>query len=460
MKKLYTLLLMTMLSLTAFSQTNENTQILNGGFEDWGVYAGKSSSSAAEPRYWHSFSSASGTWASLAGEHCFKSKDAHSGTYSAEIRATKVFLKVANGTMTTGRLNAGSTEAADKSNHSAMDMSVTEKDRNGDPYYQVLEARPDSVVFWVKFSTGKAGTCANMSAYITDGTYYQVPEDKTYNNIVGKAENPDIAACSEWTRISVPFTYADNGLQPKAIMLTFSTCAKPGGGKGDEVLLVDDVELIYKSSVTPDNPNDPDNPVTPDNPDNPDDPDTPDTPDTPEECGVSYTDDLVVTVANVDGNEESTTIPASTINISQNSDGSYKLSIKNFALGPGMVLGDVVADNLTGTTDGEYTTIKMSEVPVKLSNEMYALALGDLKINLDAKFTADKLYALIDLNVTLLNQVVNVVFGSPFTETAIDHVTVKNHSEVDQVYGIGGQRVSRPAAPGLYIVNGKKVIIK
>jgi hypothetical protein len=37
---------------------------------------------------------------------------------------------------------------------------------------------------------------------------------------------------------------------------------------------------------------------------------------------------------------------------------------------------------------------------------------------------------------------------------------VKNHPEVDQVYGIGGQRVSRPAAPGLYIVNGKKVIIK
>ena len=444
MKKFYTLLLMTMLSLTAFSQ----------------VYANSSSSSAAEPRYWHSFSSASGTWASLAGEHCFKSKDAHSGNYSAEIRATKVLFSVANGTMTTGRLNAGSTQAADKSNHSAMDMSVTEKDRNGDPYYQVLEARPDSVVFWVKYSTGKAGTCANMSAYITDGTYYQVPEDKTYNNIVGKAENPDIAACSEWTRISVPFTYTDNGLEPKAIMLTFSTCAKPGGGKGDEVLLVDDVELIYKSSVTPDNPNDPDNPVTPDNPDNPDDPDTPDTPDTPEESGVSYTDDLVVTVANVDGNEESTTIPASTINISQNSDGSYKLSIKNFALGPGMVLGDVVADNLTGTTDGEYTTIKMSEVPVKLSNEMYALALGDLKINLDAKFTADKLYALIDLNVTLLNQVVNVVFGSPFTETGIGHVTAKNHSEVDQVYGIGGQRVSRPAAPGLYIVNGKKVIIK
>ena len=259
-----------------------------------------------------------------------------------------------------------------------------------------------------------------MSAYITDGTYYQAPEDKTYNNKVGWAEYPSIAACSEWKRISVPFTYADNGLEPKAIMLTFSTCATPGGGKGDEVLLVDDVELIY---------------------------------------GISYTDKLVVKV-NTGENTETTEIPSSTINISKNSDGTYKLSIKNFSLAPGTDLGDVVADNLTGSTDGEYTTIKMSGVPVKLSNEMYATALGELKINLDAKFTADKLYALIDLNVTLLNQVVNVIFGSPFTETGIDHVTVKKHSGVDQVYEIGGQHVNRASVPGLYIINGKKVIKK
>ena len=330
--------------------------------------------------------------------------------------------------MTTGRLNAGSTQMLlIKANHSELDMSKTETDRNGDPFYQTLEARPDSIVFWVKFSTGKAGTCANMSAYITDGTYYQVPEDKTYNNIVGKAENPNIAACSEWTRISVPFTYADNGLEPKAIMVTFSTCATPGGGKGDEVLLVDDVELIYKSAT--------------------------------EDTGISYTDDLVVKV-NFGESVETTTLPSSTINISQNTNGTYKLSIKNFALGPGMELGDVVADNLTGVTEGEYTTIKMNDVPVTIGNEMFAVALGELKINLDAKFTADKLYALIDLNVTLLNQVVNVVFGSPFTETGIDHVTVKNHSEVNQVYGIGGQHVNRASVPGLYIINGKKVIKK
>ena len=432
MKKFFTLLSMVMLSMTALAGTDNQPNIKNGGFEDWGVDADVPASQAVEPRYWHSFTSAYGDYQGLAGNHCFKSTDAHSGEYCAMVVATKVeifgiVLAIANGTMTTGRLKAGATDAGDTENHSEVDMSKTETDRNGDPFYQTLEARPDSIAFWVKFSTGKAGTCANMSAFITDGTYFQAPPDKTYNNIVGKAENTNIAACSEWKRISVPFTYADNGLEPKAIMLTFSTCATPGGGNGDEVLLVDDVELIYKSAT--------------------------------EETGTSYTDDLVVKV-NAAGEESSTTLPSSTINISQNTDGTYKLSIKNFALGPGMELGDVIADNLTGVTEGEYTTIKMNDVPVTIGNEMFAVAVGDLKINLDAKFTADKLYALIDLNVTLLNQVVNVIFGSPFTETGIDHVSVKNYSGINQAYEIGGQHVNRASVPGLYIINGKKVIKK
>ena len=431
MKTFFTLLSTVMLSMTALAGTDNQPNILNGGFEDWGKYKDAAASEVAEPRYWHSFSSAYGNLKESAGDHCYKSTDAHSGEYSAMIVATKVeffgvVFAIANGTMTTGRLKAGAAVANHPDNHSELDMSSTEKDDNGDPFYQVLEARPDSIVFWVKFSTGKAGTKANMSAYITDGTYYQAPEDKVYNNKVGWAENPNIAACTEWTRISVPFTYADNNLEPKAIMLTFSTCATPGGGNGDEVLLVDDVELIYKSAN--------------------------------EESGTSYTDDLVVKV-NAAGEESSTTLPSSTINISQNTDGTYKLSIKNFALGPGMELGDVVADNLTGETEGEYTTIKMNDVPVTIGGELGA-GLGDLKINLDAKFTVDKLYALIDLNVTRYNQVVNVIFGSPFTETGIDHVSVKNYSGINRVYEIGGQHVNRASVPGLYIINGKKVIKK
>ena len=248
MKKFFTLIALFAISTCAVMAQN---QILNGGFEDWGKYD-VNSTSAAEPRYWHSFSSASGLLASLSGDHCFISTDAHSGNYSAAIKAGKVYGVVANGTMTTGRLNAGALKAADPANHAELDMRKTILDDNGDPYYQILESRPDYISFWAKFSTGEVGTLANMSAYITDGTYYQAPEDKTYNNKIGWAEFPFIGPCSEWTHFVVPFEYANTNIQPKAILLTFSTCVTPGGGDGSEVLLVDDVELIYKGDVNGD----------------------------------------------------------------------------------------------------------------------------------------------------------------------------------------------------------------
>ncbi len=255
MKKFFTLIALFAISTCAVMAQN---QILNGGFEDWGKYD-VNSTSAAEPRYWHSFSSASGPLASFSGDHCFISSDAHSGNYSAAIKAGKVFGVVANGTMTTGRLNAGAPKADNPANHAELDIykKVDDSgndyvDNNKDPFYQILESRPDYISFWAKFSTGKVGTLANMSAYITDGTYYQAPENETYNNKVGWAEFPFIAPCSEWTHFVVPFEYANTNIEPKAILLTFSTCVTPGGGNGDEVLLVDDVELIYKGDVNGD----------------------------------------------------------------------------------------------------------------------------------------------------------------------------------------------------------------
>lgn len=254
MKKFFTLIAVFAISTCAVMAQN---QILNGGFEDWGNYD-VNSTSAAEPRYWHSFSSASGDLAPYSGDHCFVSTDAHSGNYSAAIKAGKVFGVVANGTMTTGRLNAGHISASNPANHAELDINKKDgngnpyKDYNGDPFYQILESRPDYISFWAKFSTGKVGTLANMSAYITDGTYYQAPENETYNNKVGWAEFPFIAPCSEWTHFVVPFEYANTNIEPKAILLTFSTCVTPGGGNGDEVLLVDDVELIYKGDVNGD----------------------------------------------------------------------------------------------------------------------------------------------------------------------------------------------------------------
>ena len=53
-----------------------------------------------------------------------------------------------------------------------------------------------------------------------------------------------------WYRYSIPFGYgADNALEPKAILVTFSTNAKPGEGSGSDELYVDDMELIYNFGI-------------------------------------------------------------------------------------------------------------------------------------------------------------------------------------------------------------------
>ena len=91
---------------------------------------------------------------------------------------------------------------------------------------------------------------ATISAIITDGTYYQDPENKDYTNVYAKAKNAEIASNGgKWQRIVVPFTIQDNSITPKGILVTISTNAKPGKGNENDVLYVDDLELIYTMQV-------------------------------------------------------------------------------------------------------------------------------------------------------------------------------------------------------------------
>lgn len=230
-------------------------QIANQSFENWHT----STDSYQEPNAWHSFETATGDLASAAGHHIEPSTDAHSGSTSARIFATEMdyffFKVIANGTMTTGRMNAASPTAADATgNYAYADMSKTDLDGNGDPFYTPLCSKPDSIVAWVKFKQGTANAqhpYATISAIITDGTRYQDPEATTYTNVVAKAKNNEIATTGgEWKRISIPFEYTQNSVDPKTILVTISTNADAGQGSDKDEVLVDDIELIYNAKVT------------------------------------------------------------------------------------------------------------------------------------------------------------------------------------------------------------------
>lgn len=266
-EKLYTLIDIDMqktLGQTIHVTFGDNYQLPNSGFEDFHTATlvspedPNTTCNGDEPNAWHSFQSATGTqpWVWLAGggsSYLYKSTEVRPGStgkQSALLTSHNMGFVIANGTMTTGRLSAGSMTATDPSNHSQLDMSSTDKDGNGDPFYTLMDGTPDSIAVWVKFKQETPVAdhpYASISAAITDGTYYQDPQvaGKTYNNVVATAKNAKIESKGfVWQRVTAPFVYTDNNVNGKAILVTISTNADPGKGSTDN-LYVDDISLIY-----------------------------------------------------------------------------------------------------------------------------------------------------------------------------------------------------------------------
>lgn len=248
-----------------FENVGNHFQMPNSDFETW-------SEKNNAPRYWHGFESPKGGFAGSAKSNTklVSSKwirPGSAGSKSALLTCSKILGIIANGTMTNGVLNAGSMSAADASNHSETDLSSTSKDANGDPFSTPIYAKPDAVKFWMRFVQADPSATAGypyaaFNAVVTDGTYYQDPENKTYHNKVAvAAPNLENMRAGDWRQVTCDFdyaTYAADSAQAKAILMTFSTNATPGKGsavtssyklvKADSVY-IDDLELVYNAGI-------------------------------------------------------------------------------------------------------------------------------------------------------------------------------------------------------------------
>lgn len=253
----------------------DNYQLPNSGFEDYrteSIYQADLIGEGApvlvnveEPLNWHSFASCTGEMAQAA--NAFSTPH----TYSASVvrpnstgkksllltSASVLGFTIANGTITTGRMQAGDMDAANTKNCAFLSTDSTSTDSHGDPFYALIGGTPDSIAVWVKFKQQTPVAdhpYATISAAITDGSYYQDPQDKEYTNVVATAKDAKIASNDfAWQRIVVPFNYNDNDVKAKAMLVTISTNADPGQGSAADSLYVDDISLIYnvdKPTVT------------------------------------------------------------------------------------------------------------------------------------------------------------------------------------------------------------------
>ncbi len=247
-------------------------QLPNAGFETYHTATVISpddpneKSTSDEPNYWHSFMSASGNpgLVYMAGYNpvTFKCDDVRPGStgkQSLMLKSIDMYIAIANGTITTGRMNTGDFTASNTdANYAWSDMSNTDKDAHGDPFYATLYSMPDAMKVWLKFKQGTANAehpYATATAIINDGTEFHepAPSKTVYTNVVGEARNAKIAETGdEWKEFTIPFTYdafAQYGAKAKSVLVTLSTNADAGQGSDGDLLYVDDLSFVYNAGL-------------------------------------------------------------------------------------------------------------------------------------------------------------------------------------------------------------------
>ena len=247
MRKFFMFAFVAMTSAMSYAQE----QLPNSDFEEWEsvAYSGRT---GEEPVKWSSFLDGTGTLKSMAGYSQLKKStdvpEKSKGQYSAVINARAVkmgmiTLATAQGNLTNGCVNMGSTTATDASgNYNYINYEREDQAMK-------FSSRPDSLVVWMK------GSCqygASIAAHLVTEGYFQDPvseKNPATATKVGSATKA-IAVTNEWTRYSIPFAYEEGvEVNPEYILITFASSATPGKATQNDILYIDDLEMVYNSKV-------------------------------------------------------------------------------------------------------------------------------------------------------------------------------------------------------------------
>ncbi len=248
MKTIFTFIAAVAIYVNASAQT----QLPNVGFETW-----TGSGTTIEPTNYHSNETGTG-WAPTGPQTCFQySTSVHSGTYCAEIVTESFIGQAVNGVLTSGMVNAPSTNKADGFIGTINGTTATPVN------HIAFTGRPDSLVGWYKYTQGSpSGTSESckVRAILHKGNYYdpETPSNSNHPdssaNKIGDALFISAAAnVTTWTRFSVPFNYVSPSL-PQYVMLNCTSSSNQLTTVAGSTLYLDDVSVVYRSGVGIQNP--------------------------------------------------------------------------------------------------------------------------------------------------------------------------------------------------------------
>ncbi|MBR5592954.1 MAG: hypothetical protein IKW46_02655 [Bacteroidaceae bacterium] len=167
----------------------------------------------------------------------------------------------------------------------------------------------------------------------------------------------------------------------------------------------------------------------------------------------SYDEDLTVIM---DG--EILDSQRTTIYVDEKTNGTYTLALNNFLL-LGEGIGNIVINGITANEENSIKNFSVEQNITITEGDSEGVEfwlgpeLGEIPVALNGKMTEHKLYC----NINIEDLGVAVTFGQADL-TGINNVESENGANV--IYDLTGRKVNEINAAGIYIVNGKKVLVK
>lgn len=167
---------------------------------------------------------------------------------------------------------------------------------------------------------------------------------------------------------------------------------------------------------------------------------------------TDYTDNLIITV---DGGKP-TTVNDVKITVTQQENGKYSFSLKNFSFA-GTKVGDIELNDIEGQEKGGIITLNVPETNIKIKNPALGIGtlinrLGGINFSMTAKISnvTNKMYA--DMTMKAMKQNIKAIYGDEKNiTTGISNLPVDNTNDKVELYNLQGQRISE-AKPGQVVI--------
>lgn len=247
-RNVFTLFTFSFLSLNLSAQYGP--QFDNRGFEQWTT---REENAVDEPVHWHSGGTASGSFAGFLSSQIEQSSQVRpgsTGSKSVKVFPKDMFFVMANGTLTNGRINAGSMSATGAENYNYTQRAES-------IHNTAINQLPDSLTVWVCFRSQSDTDKAQVKAVIHGDADYKLcadgTEDPANMHVATAVLNFTRTSAANgnfiWRRLSIPFQNNGPCTDVRYALFTATTNETPGTGSSNDDLYIDDIMLVYNPTL-------------------------------------------------------------------------------------------------------------------------------------------------------------------------------------------------------------------